>query len=122
MVKEEIIKDLSARLPYGVMVSINGSSPQKLRKIEYIGGDYAINDIMTSDVKAYLLPLESMSDKDKEDFNKVIEAELFNDVITEGPSCNATILEVDFYNENHYDYRNLNKTGDAIDSTNLNLY
>lgn len=61
------------------------------------------------------------------DFKKINVAELLKDC-PKGMELdcamfdNVTLVEVDFYNKHHFDYRELIPKGVAIDCTNLNIY
>lgn len=140
--KDLLLKDLCARLPYGVVLEqtykvtvITTNTEEVLtRKIEL----YSINtlDDMTvsgihndgeeeicffDEVKPYLFPLSSMTDVQKKEFDQLLELELkaINDEID---PMQATIFEVDFYNKHHLDWRGLITKGLAIDATGLNIY
>ena len=141
--KDLLLKDLSARLPYGVNIEytfkvthIETNEEEILTKPLFL---YSINtlDDMTvsgidddgdqnicffSEVKPYLFPISSMTEEQKEEFNtrslelqlKVIDDEIMYKKATE--------FEVDFYNKHHLDWRGLIPMGLALDATNLNIY
>ena len=73
------------------------------------------------EVKPYLFPLSSMTEKQQKKFDQLIELELkaINDEIIQ---TQVTAFEIDFYNKNHFDYRDLIEKGLAIDASNLNIY
>ena len=119
--KDLILKDLCARLPYGVKFlreSWNYEWDQEMSVIEVledIDKDGYINNTKVykvEDVKPFLFPLSSMTEEQKSILSL----------------CNAFIeprsieLKLNFYNEQHIDYRGLIKKGLAIDATNLNIY
>ena len=126
--KDLLLKDLCARLPYGVKLYCNSNVMMCI-------GPYTLNTITLDrifnkhteyvpfdEVKPYLFPLSSMSEKQKEEFNtqslklqlQVIDEEIMYEKATE--------FEVDFYNKHHLDWRGLIPLGLAIDATNLNIY
>lgn len=140
--KDLLLKDLCARLSYGVVLEqtykvtvITTNTEEVLtRKIEL----YSINtlDDMTvsgihndgeeeicffDEVKPYLFPLSSMTDVQKKEFDQLLELELkaINDEID---PTQATIFEVDFYNKHHLDWRGLIPKELAIDATGKNIY
>lgn len=114
--KQLLLKDLSARLPYGVkiMFSSNGFRwdwEQTLGEISRCeDGEYAINGWGIHGIKPYLRPMSSMTEEEKQ----VLEL------------CNAFVelrsieLKVDFYNQQHLDYRGLIEKGLAIEVTEEN--
>ena len=126
--KELLLKDLCARLPYGVMLKTDNVFPQKLEGISFDKDTFVVwvsdggftLDYM--DCKPYLFPLSSLTEEQKEELNdELIELELkaLNDEI----SCiEAVKFEIDFYLKNHLDYRGLIPMGLANDATGLNIY
>ena len=116
--KELLLRDLCARLPYGVKVLYEND----VFNIDYISSMYEevhldIVDNYTigvSDVKTYLFPLSSMTPKQK--------AELSMIVVGEEDLFKAFLIEVEFYHKHHIDYRGLIPKGLAIDASRLNIY
>ena len=122
--KELLLKDLCARLPYGVICHYDTIVPM-VGKVKSYGRLYNISffdvkpcfqfhcnrDIFDFDnVKPYLFPLSSMTEEQKEDMIK--------------SSCGigSDTNVFDWYNKNHFDYRGLISKGLAIDATGLNIY
>lgn len=127
--KDLLLKDLCARLPYGVKAKIKYyDDTWKLLAIYTNGTTYATRDVgypietCFEDCKPYLFPLSSMTEEQKEEFNtqslklqlQVIDEEIMYEKATE--------FEVDFYNKHHLDWRGLIPKGLATDATNLNIY
>ena len=133
--KELLLKDLCARLPYGVKCEnynhIDGRNVFKVTDIRdsgYICGTinnhyyWAVFDPL--ELKPYLFPLSSMTEKQKEELNKNFNVQLLGNTIysihyhSEG--CWDTDLELDlqdwlwFINwcyKNHFDVNNLIEKG-----------
>lgn len=113
--KELLLKDLCARLPYGVKVLHEGD----IFNIDYISSMYGeihldIIDNYTidiSEVKPCLFPLSSMTEEQKTSHN----------FLKHSAYASPTKL-IDFYNKNHIDYRGLIPMGLAINATGLNIY
>ena len=118
--KDLLLKDLCARLPYGVKVRY--SSYEKfitctLQAIDYVynnvdlwSKDACFNPVNISKIKPYLFPLSSMTWEQECQYREVIASSLNH-------------YEVyDWLNKNHFDYRNLIGKNLAIDCTNLNIY
>ena len=118
--KELLLKDLCARLPYGVKVeSVFLNTDTKKRKSCGIEVFDATCILMIRDgfgeFKPYLFPLSSMTEKQKKEYQYITERWM-ND-----PSYSISD-SIDWLNENHFDYRGLIEKGLAIDATNLNVY
>ena len=133
--KEILIKDLCARLPYGVKVLFEN----KVFSIDYISAKYEeikldIPDNYTLDitnVKPYLFPLSSMTRKQLFDVQEIIgknEIEIEDGFLHIINSDRNTIayLEIlavfEWFYKNHFDIYGLIPMGLAIDATGLNIY
>ena len=137
--KELLLKDLCARLPYGIKFlreSWNFETDQEMSVIEVledIDKDGYINNTKVykvEDIKPYLFPLSSMTDKDLIEFLQIKGMNLNSDELKtfrREPITIVSILpsysrHIDWLNKNHFDYRNLIDKNLAIDCTNLNIY
>lgn len=118
--KELLLKDLCARLPYGVKFlreSWNYEWDQELSVIEVledIDKDGYINNTKVynvEDIKPYLFPLSNMTEEQEKEW-----------LYTLSSDYHITYDTVDWLNKNHFDYRGLIPMGLAIDATNLNIY
>ena len=131
--KELLLKDLCARVPYGVKYmrySWDYDTDQELPVIETLecaDKDGYINHrrvYTVDDIKPYLFPLSSMTEEQKKEYDSIIyhnvelHWEKYYDVI------DVDWYEElhDFYNKNHLDYRGLIPMGLANDATGLNIY
>lgn len=128
--KDLLLKDLSARLPYGVKIQYEGD----IFTIDYISVlfeevrlytfDNYIVDV--SEVKPYLFPISSMTEEQKREYNKwkhlipVCRYE-YGDVVEEIELYDSP-ESFEYLIENHFDYRGLIEKGLAIDCTNLDIY
>lgn len=126
--KDLLIKDLCARLPYGVICHYDTIVPM-VGKVKSYGRLYNISffdvkpcfqfhcnrDIFDFDnVRPYLFPLSSMTEEQVEEYNDLNGYEL---------GCFPHTEEaLDYLIKNHFDYRGLIPKGLAIDATNLNIY
>lgn len=127
--KELLLKDLSARLPYGVKVEsvfINpGTKEHKSCGIEVFD---ATSLLMLRDglgeFKPYLFPLSSMTEEQKKEYRKVCEldTEILSKHPMDGTPFPVLYHSQDWLNKNHFDYRDLISKGLAIDATGLNIY
>lgn len=118
--KDLLLKDLCARLPYGVKVLYEN----EIFEIEYVCPMYEevkLNNhvnwtIGIDEVKPYLFPLSSMTLEQSKIYH-----ELIGGMFETSALINFEVLE-DFFHKNHFDYRGLIPMGLAIDATNLNIY
>ena len=140
--KDLLLKDLCSRLTYGVKVKFGDSKPALLTVIEHdefgwqIGSEDEFGGMITiiDNVKPYLFPLSSMTEKQKYDFYcRFIENDCDFDDFKEFYLDNGmwhkllTSLDdieaiIDWFNKNHFDYRGLIEKGLAIDATDKNIY
>ncbi len=130
--KELLLKDLCARLPYRVKY-MDLCNPDELpTTLCDINVDVEL--IMNTDgfslevekCKPYLLPLSSMSEEQKREYNfwkhevPVCHYE-YGDVVEEIELYDSP-ESFEYLIENHFDYRGLIPMGLAIDATGLNIY
>ena len=134
--KELLLKDLCARLPYGVRCSFGvddaiyevcgvnpsccGASEIQATHIKNgINGDFTLNSC-----KLYLFPLSSMTEEQKKEYYSIIyhEVELHCERYYNVIDVDCYEELHDFYHKNHLDYRNLIGKGPALDATGLNIY
>lgn len=141
--KELLLKDLCARLPYGVMCATtdnDGSLPNiwEIVNADMINEDFflihdsyeASRTVDVKEARPYLFPLSSMTEEQKEEYGKCYDIDLANcaknicdrlngkDTINGYPMYN----HIDWCNKNHFDYRGLIEKSLALDATVLNIY
>ena len=124
--KELLLKDLCARLPYGVKCEnynhIDGRNVFKVTDIRdsgYICGivnkNYCWAVFDPLELKPYLFPLSSMTEKQKKEYQYITERWMYD-------SSYSISDSTDWLNKNHFDYRGLIEKGLAIDATGLDVY
>ena len=149
--KDLLLKDLCARLPYGVKCysycfKIDGNHCECYGTLDsiklgvwypfHLSNRISINNGATyeetfSEVKPYLFPLSSMTEEQKEELKNEISKQ--TDILIErmknddcGIDCGKyhfhSLLELEWLLKNHFDYRGLIPKGLAIDATGLNIY
>jgi hypothetical protein len=130
--KELLMKDLCARLPYGVKYMDLWNPDELPTTLCDINVDIEL--IMNTDgfsleiekCKPYLLPLSSMTEEQKREYNywkhevPVCRYE-YGDVVEEIELYDSP-ESFEYLMENHFDYRGLIEKGLALDATGLNIY
>ena len=110
--KELLLKDLCGRLPYGVKVQWVTETTELIGIIEDIAQvGYDINDYDVAaieDIKPYLRPMSSMTEEEENEWMK-----LGFKVLKKGVS---SIIEYDWLNDHHFDYRGLIEKRLAIEA------
>ena len=121
--KELLLKDLCARLPYGVRVTttnpavefgvISGVSIENKISVRTKHADIVF---ACTEVKPYLFPLSSMTKEQYSEFTDMGYS------VTERWWSMANYHQLDWFHKNHFDYKGLIDKGLAIDATGLNIY
>jgi hypothetical protein len=128
--KELLLKDLCARLPYGVYYKHftwddecgEGCIAAQIYSINtdgYVKNCYDDETVYIDDVRPYLFPISSMTDEQKDEYHNTCNVGLNR--------CGEEIYydsdeSIDWLNAHHFDYRGLIEKGLAIDATGLNIY
>ena len=113
--KELLLRDLCARLPYGVKVKL-GDNPN-IFDLEYrikfavmYGDSDKLEDILDIiNIKPYLFPLSSLTEEQKKEYQYITERWMYD------PSYSISD-STDWLNKNHFDYRGLIEKGLAIEA------
>ncbi len=128
--KDLLLKDLCARLPYGVKVQDELGRINKLvignaDLIRLYYNDFSIYSEEKLSLP-YLFPLSSMTEEQKKEYNRwkheipICHYE-YGDVVEEIELFDSP-ESFEYLIENHFDYYGLIPKGLAIDATNLNIY
>ena len=146
--KDLLLRDLCARLPYGVKCCIYNFGEDIVRIKEDILWSVQGDNILTlkscvekgeaymyHQIRPYLFPLSSMTEEQKKELNKKFNVQLLgNDIYSihyHSEGCWDTDLELDFQDwlwfinwcyKNHFDVNKLIEKGLAIDAIELNIY
>ena len=110
-----LLKDLCARLPYGVKMSnINAiHNGLNLPPITVEITDYENSNpllLIDSGFRPYLRPMSSMTEEERNDF-------YHNRTFHDGRMWESEGSDVDWLNEHHFDYRGLIEKGLALEAT-----
>jgi hypothetical protein len=123
--KQLLLKDLSARLPYGVICDMwfEYNEADKITEVLKCGG---LMRLMNSEfnfiVKPYLRPMSSMTEEEKDELRQISEVYL-DDWLTAGSNLlkwkiDAKLLSMrtTFYNSHHFDWNDLIPMGLALEA------
>lgn len=135
--KELLLRDLCARLPYGVKVQ-SYSYEDDIETVETlynIDSDGYIStlecDTLKNITKPYLFPLSSMTEEQYYEMQTISCKDCLEHMEVEKEWRNNSSFSylplyeyrvIDFFDRNHFDYRGLIPMGLAIDATGLNIY
>lgn len=115
-----LIKDLSARVPYGVYVEYdNGDGVKRATKFH---GNYLyllmIGQLQWKEFKPYLRSMSSMTESEKIELSNLFSLRNKLDFIAYGIIYEDyfTLPVIDWLNEHHFDYRGLIEMGLAIEA------
>ena len=146
--KELLLRDLCARLPYGVKCQIKGEEDFKPLKLKsFIQGegfcafDFDIKENLSlsfkelDEFKPYLFPLKTMTIEQRNEFYEMTQPYIIASfeegklIGEEGEYRPVTpimmypnMIEIDWLLKRHFDVFGLIEKGLAIDATNLNIY
>ena len=129
--KELLLRDLCARLPYGVKIELTwwvmgeGTCINTTLETDHI--EQLLNDEDSDiEIKPYLFPLSSMTEEQHNEFFSYYHDIEMAEVKASGDYLKAAYIGDDakysWLNKNHFDWRGLIEKGLAIDATGLNIY
>ena len=109
--KDLLLKDLCARLPYGVKIELTwwimGERTCINTTIEPDVIEQLLNDEYgDTEIKPYLRPMSSMTEEEKEEYHSYCDN--YYGIYFD------TAASIDWLNKNHFDYRGLIERGLAI--------
>ena len=132
MTKEEkqlLLRDLSARLPYGVICTDSRHGDSRLTDIDTVDETVYCDDfdeyVELGKIKPYLRSMSSMTDKERTELKKLCEEDLseFAGFIRNGHRLSHDGLymfdklrQLEFCLSHHFDYRGLIEKGLAIEA------
>ena len=112
--KNLLLKDLCARLPYGVKIKL---IRWDIDEGMYINTTLEPDDIERllnieegdTEIKPYLFPLSSMTEEQKKEYQYITERWMYD-------SSYSISDSIDWLNKNHFDYRGLIEKGLALEA------
>jgi hypothetical protein len=117
--KELLIKDLCARLPYGVKVFDNSyGGVDVFNLVGYDGEDFLDDDgywYRVEDCKPYLFPQSDMTQEQMVEYYNTL-------FVDDKGNKYLTVKSTDWLYKNHIDIYGFISMGLAIDATGLNIY
>lgn len=130
--KDLLLKDLCARLPYGVKIRVRSNDIRTVRMVDMVEG---IVHFVESDsislfgvhiehpltfrqvIKPYLRPMSSMTE---EEMDKLADFHIWNDGEKIFPDCNCKLSDIvsamNWLNKKMFDYRGLIEKGLALEA------
>ena len=145
--KELLLKDLSARVPYGVLIVIQDTFKYSIVSREYHVLDVSnFSDIVCFNykkfdkrmkramrerpndiiIKPYLFPMSSMTEEQEKELTKLGvsygEYALHDDIRGLGIMVDEAYIFFEFCYKHHIDFLGLIEMGLALDATGLNIY
>lgn len=122
--KELLLKDLNARLPYGVKIELTwwdmgeGIGINTTLEPDHI--EQLLNDEDgDTEIKPYLRPMSSMTDEEKEEYCQLQQRVIYN---SKGAVNEDVAKYINWCYKKHLDINNLIPIELAIDATGLNIY
>ena len=129
--KALIVRDLCARLPYGVICEVKDEAISRTYKLTAMhfdcGCGFNNNGVFygwaSFDIKPYLRPLSSMTKEERNEFVRIMFVDIkglasIYDYIK--PTIEHLTIAGDWLNAHHFDYRGLIEKGLAIEVTEYN--
>ena len=121
--RELLLRDLCARLPYGVKMELTwwvmgeGTCINTTLEPDHI--EQLLNDEDgDTEIKPYLFPLSNMTEEQK----MFLKQQNWCIAISTSGTVETTVEGIDWLDKNHFDYRGLIENGLAINATGLNIY
>lgn len=118
-IKDLLLRDLSARLPYEVKVQVFNcgvESVETLYQIDLDGYIYTLEcDELKYYYKPYLFPMSSMTEEQKKEWLSLMVSDSHGILY-------HTIESFDYLYKNHIDFRGLIEKGLAENATGKNIY
>ena len=117
--EELLLKDICARLPYGVKYRTIGSdfafTLKWIDKLNRLDGDVRLEN-----AKIFLRSLSSMTEEEIVEFNNISSTKNYTIIENDLPWDVAHYKQIDWLNAHHFDYRGLILKGLAIEVTENN--
>ena len=132
--KDLLLRDLCSRLPYGVKVEIThwrnrdkDMIDSKILRFPLNINKASVLIKPSSDVRPYLFPLSSMTEKQNDSWRDAWFPDLMTSTDFNYPESDKYLVSshaksLQWLYENHFDVNGLIEKGLAIDATGLNIY
>ena len=110
--KDLLLKDLCGRLPYGIIVNVNGNN-ETVEEINPFEGiiTCGFQSFDVNECKPYLRAMDDMTEEERNEYKHLV-------AFSGSPDGAANFIN--WLNENHFDYRGLIDKGLAIEVTEEN--
>ena len=123
--KEFLVKDLCARLPYGVKTityipHLEGGGETVERTLDSMSIDKLRGASLYPNEKPYLRPMSSMTEDERKEYNDIVKNTIDFYVCPKSEEICFFAIPIDWLNSHHFDYRGLIEKGLAIAVTKEN--
>ena len=118
--KDLLLKDLSGRLPYGVILKVYHSAKNYINDCGETEDEYLGNLIQSIFIEGfiwfrpYLRPMSSMTEEEKNEYLNTFKKSIIGTDEEDGRVW--TVDSIDWLNAHHFDYRGLIERGLAIEA------
>ena len=117
---KELLRDLSARLPYGVKGIITYDKSNTAFTVEGIDNNVLhlseAEECYVEDFKSYLRPMSSMTEEERKEYNDIVKNTIDFYNCPKSEDVCFLIIPIDWFNSHHFDYRGLIEKGLALEA------
>lgn len=116
--KKLLLKDLSARLPYGVKIEYDGkiySLSRPYLNFMCINNGSGEKSPSVNECKPYLRPMSSMTEEEQKELSKLYTTK-FAKMSDGGFKEFGNVEQIDYLNAHYFDYRGLIEKGLALEA------
>ena len=117
---KELLRDLSARLPYGVKGIITYDKSNTAFTVEGIDNNVLhlseAEECYVEDFKSYLRPMSSMTEEERKEYNDIVKNTIDFYNCPKSEDVCFLIIPIDWLNSHHFDYRGLIEKGLALEA------
>ena len=116
--RDLLLRDLSARSPYGVKVFIQDITGKYSTITERTCDTYVLQFLRNKNIliKPYLRPMSSMTEDERKEYNDIVKNTIDFYNCPKSEEICFFITPIDWLNAHHFDYRGLIEKGLALEA------